>query len=55
MKLVAAMTPIGLCEWVVMPMGCRNVPATHQGRMIQVLDENIETIRHVYRDLPDSA
>ena len=43
MKLVAAMTPFGLYEWVVMLMGCRNAPATRP-----VLGEYIETICHVY-------
>jgi hypothetical protein len=28
--LTAISTPFGLYEWTVMPMGCRNVPATHQ-------------------------
>ena len=49
-KLTAVMTPFGLYEWVVMPMGCRNAPATHQRRMNQALRKYIGTICHVYLD-----
>jgi hypothetical protein len=49
-KFTAVMTPFGLYEWVVMPMGCRNAPATHQRRMNQALRKYIGTICHVYLD-----
>ena len=50
MKFTAVMMPFGLYEWVVMPMGCRNAPATHQRRMNQALHKHIGTICHVYLD-----
>ena len=40
-KFTTVMTPFGLYEWVVMPMGCRNTPATHQRRMNKVLRKHI--------------
>ena len=49
-KFTAVMTPFGLYEWVVMPMGCKNAPATHQQRMNQALRKYIGTICHVYLD-----
>ena len=49
-KFTAVMTPFGLYEWVVMPMGCRNAPATHQRRMNQTLRKYIRKICHVYLD-----
>ena len=51
MKFTAVMTPFGLYKWVVMLMGCRNAPATHQQRMNQALCKYIGTICHV--DLDD--
>ena len=50
MKFTAVMTPFGLYEWVVMPMGCKNTPATHQRRMNQALRKYIGKICHVYLD-----
>ena len=49
-KFTAVMTPFGLYEWVVMPMGCKNAPATHQRRMNQALHKYIGRICHVYLD-----
>jgi hypothetical protein len=49
-KYMAMMTPFGLYEWVVMPMGLRNSPATHQRRMNDALRAHIGTICHVYLD-----
>ncbi|KAJ8468870.1 hypothetical protein ONZ45_g17089 [Pleurotus djamor] len=49
-KFTAVRTPIGLYEWVVMPMGCRNAPATHQRRMTAALRHLIGSICHVYLD-----
>lgn len=49
-KFTAVMTPFGLYEWVVMPMGCRNAPVTHQRRMNKVLRKYIGKICHVYLD-----
>lgn len=48
--LTAVTTPFGLYEWVVMPMGCRNAPATHQCRMNHALRAYIGKICHVYLD-----
>ena len=49
-KFTAVMTPFGLYEWVVMLMGHRNAPATHQRRMNQALWKYIGKICHVYLD-----
>ena len=49
-KYTAVMTPLGLYEWLVMPMGCRNAPATHQRRMNKALRRYIGKICHVYLD-----
>lgn len=46
----AVTTPFGLYEWLVMPQGCRNAPATHQRRMFQALRHLIGTVCHVYLD-----
>lgn len=43
-------TPFGMYEWTVMPMGCRNAPATHQWRMNAALHQFVGTICHVYLD-----
>jgi hypothetical protein len=49
-KFTAVMMPFGLYEWVVMPMGCKNAPATHQRRMNKALQKYIGKICHVYLD-----
>lgn len=46
----AVTTPFGLYEWLVMPQGCRNAPATHQRRMVSALRHLIGKICHVYID-----
>lgn len=46
----AVTTPFGLYEWLVMPQGCRNAPATHQRRMVGALRPLIGKICHVYID-----
>ena len=46
----AVTTPFGLYEWLVMPQGGRNAPATHQRRMFNALRPLIGIICHVYLD-----
>jgi hypothetical protein len=49
-KYTATLTPFGLWEWPVMPMGMRNSPATHQRRVAHALRDHIGKICHVYLD-----
>lgn len=49
-KYTATLTPFGLWEWVVMPMGLRNMPATHQRHVTLALRHLIGKICHVYLD-----
>jgi hypothetical protein len=49
-KYTATLTPFGLWEWVVMPMGLRNSPATHQRCVTLALLELISKICHIYLD-----
>lgn len=49
-KYTAVNTPFGLYEWLVMPMGCRNAPPTHQMRMMAALRPLIGKTCHVYLD-----
>jgi hypothetical protein len=49
-KYTATLTLFGLWEWVVMPMGLRNLPATHQRRVMLALSNLIGKICHVYLD-----
>jgi hypothetical protein len=46
--LRAVKTPWGLYEWIVMPMGLTNVPATHQARLEEALGELINAFCIVY-------
>jgi hypothetical protein len=48
--LTAIMTPFGLYDWLVMPMGLRNSPPIHQHRVAAALREYIGRICHVYLD-----
>jgi RNase H-like domain found in reverse transcriptase/Reverse transcriptase (RNA-dependent DNA polymerase) len=48
--LTAVSTPFGLFEWLVMPMGLRNLPPIHQRRVAQSLREFIGKICQVYMD-----
>ena len=43
-------TPLGLFEWVVMPMGLCNAPATHQRRVNEALGNLIGQICYAYLD-----
>ena len=48
--LTAVNTPLGLYEWLVMPMGLKNVLAIHQCRVTAALQELIGKICHIYLD-----
>lgn len=49
--LTAVKTPWGLVEWVVMPMGLTNAPATHQACLLEeALGELVNSICMVYLD-----
>lgn len=48
--LTAVTTPLGLYEWLAMPMGLRNSPPIHQRRVTAALREYIGKICHVYLD-----
>ena len=49
-KYTATLTPFGLWEWVVMPMGLQNSPATYQHYVTMTLKDLIGQICHVYLD-----
>lgn len=49
-KYTATLTPFGLWEWVVMPMGLQNALLTHQRHVMLALSELIGKICHVYLD-----
>jgi len=46
--LTAVTTPLGLYEWLAMPMGLRNSPAIHQHHVTAALREYIGKICHIY-------
>lgn len=48
--LTAVNTPLGLYEWLVMPMGLKNAPAIHQRRVTSALRELLGKICHIYLD-----
>jgi len=48
--LTAVNTPLGLYEWLVMPMGLKNAPANHQRRVTAALRSLIGKICHIYLD-----
>lgn len=48
--LTAVKTPFGLFEWMVMPMGLTNGPATHQARVEEALGDLIGETCVVYID-----
>ena len=47
---MAVNTPLGLYEWLVMPMGLKNAPAIHQQRVTAVLRQHLGKICHIYLD-----
>jgi hypothetical protein len=49
-QYTAVMTPRGAFKWLVMPMGFKNSPPTHQQRMNRALRHLIGKICHVYLD-----
>lgn len=49
-KYTATLTPFGLWEWVVMLMGLRNSPMTHQQHVMLTLKDLIGKICHIYLD-----
>jgi len=48
--LTAVTTPLGLYEWLIMPMGLKNVPAIHQRHITLALRQYIGKICHIYLD-----
>ena len=48
--LTAVTMPLGLYEWLVMPMGLRNSPAIHQRHVTAALREYIGKFCHIYLD-----
>ena len=48
--LTVVNTPLGLYEWLVMPMGLKNAPAIHQWWVTAVLHPLIGKICHIYLD-----
>ena len=48
--LTAVNTPLGLYEWLVMPMGLKNAPSIHQRRVTSALRHLIGKICHIFLD-----
>ena len=48
--LTAVNTPLGLYEWLVMPMGLKNSPSIHQRRVTAALRPLLGRICHIYLD-----
>jgi hypothetical protein len=48
--LTAIMMPLGLYEWLAMPMGLQNVPPIHQCCMMAALHKYIGKFCHIYMD-----
>jgi hypothetical protein len=48
--LTAVNTPLGLYEWLVMPMGLKNAPSIHQRRVTGALRHLIGRICHIFLD-----
>jgi len=48
--LTAVNTPLGLYEWLVMPMGLKNAPSIHQRRVTTALRHLIGKICHIFLD-----
>ena len=48
--LTAVNTPLGLYEWLVMPMGLKNAPSIHQHRVTSALRKYLGKICHIYLD-----
>ena len=48
--LTAVTTPLGLYEWLAMPMGLRNLPPIHQRHMTAALCQYLGKFCHIYLD-----
>jgi len=48
--LTAVTTPLGLYEWLIMPMGLKNTPAIHHRCVTLALRQYIGKICHIYLD-----
>ena len=48
--LTAVTTPLGLYEWLMMPMGLKNMPEIHQRHITLALSQYIGKICHIYLD-----
>lgn len=48
--LTAVNTPLGLYEWLVMPMGLKNAPSIHQRRVTAALRHLLGKICHIFLD-----